>query len=404
MKEHEDLMKKLALGYIPQPEMLEVERKKGKLHIGIPKEVSIHEKRVPLSPNDVKVLVSNGHELIIESGAGKGANYDDRDYAEAGARVVHSPQEVYKAGIILKVEPPSVEEITLMQYNQVLISALQLAIQPKDFLKKLMQKKVTAIAFDYITDSEGIFPIIRAMSEIAGITAVQVAAELLSNVHEGQGLMLGGISGIPPAEIVIIGAGTVAEYAVRAALGVGATVKVFDKNIYRLRRLQNNIGRQLYTSVMQPSILQEALSSCDVAIGAMRSETGRAPIVVTEEMVKEMKAGSVIVDVSIDQGGCFETSEVTTHEHPTFKKYGVIHYCVPNLASRIARTASLALSHVLSPILMDMGEYGGLEEGIRTFRGIRNGVYIYKGILTNRYLGERFSLPYKDLDLLLTAF
>lgn len=403
MKEKENLMKKLALGMMPQPEMLAVETKKGKLFIGIPKEISLQEKRIPLTPGDVKVLINNGHEIIVESGAGKGANYDDRDYSEAGARIAYSPEEVYKAHIILKIEPPSIEEIEKMQYNQFLISALQIAIQPKDYLKRLMQKKITAVAFDFITDDEGIFPIIRAMSEIAGTTAIHVAAELLSNINEGQGLMLGGISGIPPAEVVIIGAGTVGEYAARAALGVGASVKLFDNNIYKLRRLQNNIGQRVYTSVIQPSVLRQALTNADVAIGALRTEAGRSPIVVTEEMVKDMKAGAVIIDVSIDQGGCFETSEVTTHEHPTFRKYGVIHYCVPNIASRVARTSSTALSHVLTPILINLGENGGVEEGAKFNYGIRNGIYVYKGILTNRYLGEKFGLPYKDIDLLLAA-
>jgi alanine dehydrogenase len=310
---------------------------------------------------------------------------------------------VYKAGLILKVEPPKLEEIELMQHGQTLISALQLPVQPKNFLQKLMRKKITALAYDYIKDSDGIYPIVRAMSEIAGNAGVLIAAEMLSNINKGQGLMFGGISGVAPTEVVIIGAGTVGEFAARSSLGLGASVKVFDNSTHKLRRLQNAIGTRIFTSVIQPKELQRALKNADVVIGALRAFEGRTPIVVTENMVSEMKPGSVIVDVSIDKGGCVETSEVTTHENPTFTKYGVVHYCVPNIASRVAKTASLALSNIFAPTLIDAGEEGGVEGMIRKYPGIRNGIYIYKGMLTNKYLGEMFNLPYKDIGLLLAV-
>lgn len=403
MSTSDELLKSLAQGFMPQEEMLEVAKKKSSLQIGIPKETSIQEKRVPVVPDAVAVLVNNGHEVIIETGAGEGSSFSDKDYSEVGGQIVFSTEEVYKANMILKVEPPSLQEIDMMQHGQLLISALQLPIQPKNFIKKLLAKKITAIAFDYIKDPEGVLPIVSAMSEIAGNTSVLIAAEYLSHSNKGQGQMFGGISGVSPTEVIILGAGTVGEYAARSALGLGASVKVFDNNIQKLRRLQEAVGQRIHTSVIQPRVLAKALTTADVVIGAINSKIGRAPIVVTEEMVSHMKDFSVIVDVSIDKGGCIETSEVTNHDAPVFSKYGVIHYCVPNIASRVARTASYALSNVITPTIVDTGESGGLESMIKSYLGIQNGVYIYKGVLTNKYLAETFSLPYKDINLLLMA-
>ena len=403
MPTSDDLLKSLAHGFMPQEEMLEVARKKSSLQIGIPKETSIQEKRIPLVPDAVALLVNNGHEVIIETGAGEGCSFSDKDYSEAGAQIVYGTEEVYKANMILKVEPPTLEEIDLMQHGQLLISALQLPIQPKDFLKKLISKKITAVAFDFIKDPEGILPIVTAMSEIAGNTAILIAAEYLSNQRNGQGQMFGGISGVSPTEVVILGAGTVGEFAARTAVGLGASVKVFDNNIHKLRRLQTAVGQRLQTSIVQPKVLLKALKTADVVIGAISSKIGRAPIIVTEEMVKCMKDYSVIVDVSFDKGGCIETSEITSHQAPVFNKHGVIHYCVPNIASRVARTASYALSNVIAPTIIDTGEFGGIDAMIRSYVGIQNGVYIYKGILTNKYLAETFNMPYKDINLLLMA-
>ncbi len=403
MSTSDDLLKSLAQGFMPQEEMLEVAPKKSKLQIGIPKETSIQERRVPVVPDAVAVLVSNGHEVIVETGAGDGSSFSDKDYSEAGATVVFTTNEVYKASMILKVEPPTLQEIDLMQHGQLLISALQLPIQPKNFIKKLMAKKITAIAFDYIKDPQGMLPIVSVMSEIAGNTSILIAAEYLSNLHKGQGQMFGGIAGVSPTEVVVLGAGTVGEFAARSALGLGASVKVFDNNTHKLRKLQSKLGQRVATSVLQPKVLEKALKSADVVIGAISTTVGRAPIVVTEEMVSQMKDFSVIVDVSIDKGGCVETSEVTSHDAPIFSKYGVIHYCVPNIASRVSRTASYALSNVITPTILDTGEYGGLEAMIKSYMGIQNGVYVYKGVLTNKYLADTFGLPYKDINLLLMA-
>ena len=386
---------------MPKEEMLEVPRKKGALFIGIPKETSFQEKRVALVPEAVGLLVANGHRVRIEAKAGEGANFTDNEYSEAGAEICVDKHDIYKCDIICKVAPPSEDEVNMMSGNQTFISALQLATQPKEILQKLIEKKITAIAWDYIRDEEGVFSIVRTMGEIAGTTSILIAGELLSSFSNGKGIMLGGIAGVQPTEVVVIGAGTVGEFATRAASGLGASVKVFDSSLTRLRRLQNDIGSRVFTSIIQPKVLAKAIRRADIVIGALRSNVGKTPCVVSEEMIQSMKAGSVVIDLSIDQGGCFETSRVTNHIDPVFTKHGVIHYCVPNIASRVSRTASFALSNIFSPLILEMGEKGGVVDLVRMHSGFRNGVYIYKGILTNEILGEVFDLNYKDINLLL---
>lgn len=398
-----DILKQLMQSgsLLPKEEMLEIARKKGSLYIGIPKETSFQERRVALVPETVSLLVANGHRVKIETKSGEGSNFSDNDYSEAGAEICHRKEEIFECDIIFKVAPPSEEEVEMMKGNQTLISALQISIQPKRILQMLMDKKITAVAWDYIRDESGVYPVVRTLGEIAGTTSILVAGELLSSFSKGKGIMLGGVAGVQPTEVVVIGAGTVGEYATRAAIGLGASVKVFDDSLSKLRRLQNSLGVRIYTSVIQPKVLAKALMRCDVAIGALRAPLGRTPCVVTEEMVQQMKDGSVIVDVSIDQGGSFETSRVTNHDHPTYESHGVIHYCVPNIASRVARTASFALSNIFSPILIEMGNKGGCKELIAHNVGFRGGVYIYRGTLTSEVLGKVFDLRYKDIELLL---
>ena len=387
----------------PQESLLEVRNKKNKLYIGIPKETSFQENRIAITPLSVATLVNNGHTVILESNAGMGANFTDNNYSEQGAQIVYDTAQVYQADIILKIAPPTLAEIAMMKMNQTLISALQTSTIKAEYLHALISKKITALCFENLQDEGGTLSVVRAMSEIVGATSILIAAEYLSNVFNGKGLMLGGITGVPPTEIVILGAGTVGEYAARTAIALGAEVKVFDPSIYKLRRLQNNIGSRVFTSVIQPIVLEKAITTCDVAIGAMRAKAGRSPSLVTEETVSNMKPNSVIIDVSIDQGGCFETSEVTNHTNPVFRKYDVIHYCVPNIASRVARTATYALTNIFAPILIDIGEHGGLKNVIWEKAGVRNAVYIYQGHLTSPVFGERFNIPSKDLDLLIVS-
>ena len=385
---------------LPQEERLEVLKQKGNLFIGIPKETAFQEKRVCLAPDAVYALVNNGHRVLLEAGAGIGASFSDKDYSEAGAEITKDTTKVFSCPIILKIEPPSTDEIELINPQAILISALQLKTQAKSYFETLASKRITALAFEFIRDEDGAYPVVRQLSEIAGNASVLIAAELLSNVNNGNGLMFGNISGVPPTEVVIIGAGTVGEFAVRSALGIGANVRVFDNSITKLRNLQAKLGRTIYTSTMQPKNLLKALKRCDVAIGAVRGKN-RSPILVSEFMVENMKPGSVIIDVSIDMGGCFETSDITNHNHPTFEKHGVIHYCVPNIPARYSRTASVSISNIFTPYLLEIGEHGGLENALRFDRGLKNGLYFYHGILTNKSVADWFDLDFNDANLLI---
>lgn len=390
--------------FLPQEEMLEVKKRKNNLVLGIPRETAFQENRVALAPEAVSLLVSNGHRVLVESTAGENAFFPDNEYSEAGGEIVYSPEEVFKANIILKVSPLTDQEMSYLKTAQVIFSALAMPMQKDGYFKALASKKATAIAFELIRDKTNSFPLVRSMSEIAGNTAVLIAAEYLSDRKYGKGRMFGGFSGITPSEVVILGAGTVGEYAVRAAMGLGAMVKVFDNSIYKLRSLQSNLSTRVFTSIIQPKVLLKALKTADVVIGALHSHWGRTPIVVTEEMVGQMKYGSVIVDVSIDQGGCIETSEITNHSDPVFRKLGVTHYCVPNIASRVPHTASYAFSNFFAPVLLSIGENGGLENMLKLDPGVRQGVYMFNGTLTNQYIGEYFNIPYQDIDLLMAAF
>lgn len=385
---------------LPQEEMLEVLKRKGELFIGIPKETSFQEKRVCLTPDAISALVTNGHKVLLESGAGEGANFSDKDYSEAGAEITKDTAKVFSCPMLLKVEPPSLEEIKLINPQTIIISALQLKTQHKKYFEALATKRITGIAFEFIKDEDGAYPAVSCLSEIAGTASILIASELLTNITSGNGLMFGNISGVPPVEVVIIGAGTVGEFAARSAIGLGANVKVFDNSITKLRNIQTNLGRALYTSTVQPKNLIKSLKRCDVAIGAVRGKN-RAPVVVTETMVESMKPGSVIIDVSIDMGGCFETSEVTTHLNPTFVRHGITHYCVPNIPARYSRTSSVSLSNIFTPYLLHIGEHGGIENALRFDKGLKNGLYLYHGILTNKSVADWFNLSYSDINLLI---
>ena len=387
----------------PKEEMLEVKSRFKQLQIGIPKESSFQENRVSLTPDSVGLLVANGHRVIIEKGAGDASNFLDKEYTDKGAKVAYSKEEVFKANFILKIEPPTKSELELMQRGQRLISAVQMSTQSTVFFKVLNKKNITAFGFEFIKDKQDKLPLVRSMSEIAGNTSLLIAGEYLSNVNNGKGLMLGGISGLMSTSVVVIGAGTVGEYACRTALGLGASVVVFDNSVSKLRRLQNNINQRISTSSIQPKALMKSLRRADVVISALQVGDGKVPCIVTEDMVMDMKKGAVVIDVSIDQGGSFETSEVTTHKKPTFIKHDVIHYCVPNIASRVSRTASMAISNILTPILLRIADEGGVENAIRKHDCLRKGVYAFNGSLTNDVLSRNFKLPFKDLDLIMST-
>lgn len=389
---------------MPAEERLEVKKKKSSLKIGVPREIAFQENRVSLAPDSVGLIVSHGHEVYVQRGAGRNAHFTDEEYAEAGATLTETAAEIYNCNFILKVAPMLLSEIDLLQSRQTVVSALHYTMQSAEYFRKLMLHKTTAVAFEFIKDQSNIFPVLKAMSEISGYAAIQIAAEYLSNNDIGKGKLLGGVPGIAPVEVVILGAGTVGTFAARAALGFGAEVKVFDNQIYKLRALQNNVGAQIFTSIIQPKVLSKTLKNADIVIGALHSKRNRPTMVVSENMVSEMKPGSVIVDVSIDQGGCIETSSVTTHKDPVFIKHDVIHYCVPNIPSRVPQTASYGLSNFFTPVIIDMGEEGGIEFFLKVNPLLRQGIYMYNGILTNHMIGQNFGLPSKELDLLLASF
>ncbi len=394
---------KPSFAFETQEEVLDIPHRSKPLLIGIPKEIAFQENRIGLTPDAVSVLVANGHEVMVETLAGSGSRYTDNDYSEAGARIVFEKEEVYKCPILVKTAPPVEADLPFLQMHQTIISPLHLSALKKELIEKLMAKKITALAIENIKDENQNYPILRSMGEITGSAVMLIAGQYLSNFNQGKGVLLGGVSGVPPTKVVIIGADIIGEFATRNALALGASVKVFDNNVSRLQRLQNNLGQRVWTSVLEPKILAKQLKTCEVAVGALRNEFGRAPIVVTEEMVAAMRPGSIIIDVAIDRGGCFETSELTNHAHPIIIKHEVLHYGVPNIPSGFARTASQAISNVLMPLLIQIGDQGGLEEIIWQQVHLREGIYLYKGALTDFYISEKFNLKFMDLNLLIAS-
>jgi alanine dehydrogenase len=393
-----------STAFMPKEEQLETAVRHKKISIGIPSDKKNDEKRVALTPEAVNLLVENENEVILQKGAGAGANYSDKDYAENGAIITDSPARVFSADAVIKVAPFTLQEVEYLKGNQIVMSFLNVLQLSEETLGKLIRKKVTAIALEKIRDSNGVMPVMESMSEISGVTSVLIASDYLSNHHGGKGVLLGGITGVTPTEVVIIGANTAGEYAARAALGLGSVVKIFDPSLHNLRRFQNLINQRLQTSVFHPQVLKKALKSADVLIGAIELENLRPWYYITEDMVKSMKKGAVIIDLSIDRGGCIETTECRALRDPVYEKHGVIHFSAWNLPSRVARTASIALSNIFNPLFQNIAEAGGIIQLLKNDRGIRNGVYLFNGILTNETLGQKFGAMSKDLDLLISAF
>ncbi|TVR19424.1 MAG: alanine dehydrogenase [Balneolaceae bacterium] len=374
------------------------------LKIGLPKETSNDERRISLTPGGVSILTANGHEIVVEKNAGIDAHFSDRDYEEAGAVIAYSAEELFRTSeMIVKVAPPTNTELSWMQPNQILLSALHLGHTSQQFMNTLINKGICAIGYEFLKSEDGEFPIVRMMHEITGSMAVQIAAHYLENSSNGQGIMLGGISGIPPATVAILGAGITGEYAARTALGYGAQVFVMDNNLTQLRRLENALDRRIITATANHQYLSTALGSADVVIGAAMTEGERAPCWVTDPMVQNMKPGSVIVDTVIDQGGCVSSSEPTTHSNPVFTKYDVVHYCVPNIPSNVARTATYALNNVIVPYLIELGDAGGIQQCLWKNTALRNGTYTYKKHLTKKALADQFDIPFRDIDVLIAS-
>ncbi len=394
----------LEAGVLTKEKKKPVDRKGQTLIIGVPKEASDDERRVAIAPAGVATLVANGHRVLVGQGAGEGANFADTEYADAGAEISPSAADVYaNSNLIVKVGPPTEDEAAMLQERQVLISALHLGNTSPDFLKTTIDRGVTGLGFEFIRDSDGSLPIVRMMHEIMGSMAIQIAARYLESAEDGRGVMLGGISGVPPANVVILGAGVVGEWAARTALGFGAHVIVLDNDLGALRSIEHYLGRGITTAMATEQYLSGALQTADVVIGAMMAAGKRSPIIVTEEMVASMRDGAVIVDTMMDQGGCIETSQRTTHSDPVFRRHGVIHYGVPNMPSNAARTATYALTNVLVPYVIKIGEAASVNEALWMDVGLRNGTYVYRKHLTKKSLAQMFGIPHRDIELLIAS-
>jgi alanine dehydrogenase len=406
MGEKKDILRNIlgSSQLLPQEERLAVSFEKKTMTIGIPKELFYQERRVVIVPSAAAMLVENGNRVLIERGAGEAANFPDMLYSEAGAEIVDTAGEAFKCDVVVKIVPPTPDELAMMRDRVILVSALYFRGQRREYFRRLMKKKITALSYEHIRDRSNTHPVLHSISEIVGNAAVLIGAEYLSDSGWGRGKMLGGFTGINPSEVIIIGAGTVGENAARAALGFGALVKIFDDSHSKLARVQNNLGGRVYTSIIQPDVLSKSLLTADVVIGALYPVRGRNNLVITEEMVKKMKKGSVIVDVSIDKGGCSETSRETSHDKPVYKLHGVTHYCVPNISSRTPHTSSYAISNFMGPFLSDLTDAGGLIRLLAINKGVRNGVYTFKGHMVMESISEYFNLPYYNLELLLASY
>ena len=375
-----------------------------RLSIGIPKEDIDAETRLALTPEGVAIVTEEGHSVYVQRGAGDGMSYSDLQFSEAGAFLVDDASEVFSADIVLKIAPPTIKELNMMQDRSAILSMLQLTNLSADCIKLMIKKKMTAIAYELIKDEQKNFPVVNSISEIEGNTAIAVAAELMSNERGGKGLLLGGVAGITPTEVIILGAGITGSVAARTALALGAQVKIFDHDINKLRKIQHYLGQQVFTSVIQPNVIFRALSSADAVIGNLRYINGSERFMVSEALVKTMKSGAIIIDMSVDQGGCFETSECRTLKNAVYEKHGVIHYCVPNISVRVARTTSMALSNIFAPIILKIGNSGGIKPAINESAGFRNGAYIFGGILVNRLIGSYYGISSNDIGLLLAGY
>ncbi len=372
------------------------------MRIGIPKENIFEEKRVALAPAGVDALIRAGHTVYIQSGAGEGSNLSDEDYSQTGAVIVYSQEEVYRrAELIAKVSPLTDDETELLQENQILFSFLHLAVSTKTTIEKLLQKNVTAIGYELIENETGL-PVLHSMSEIAGQLSIQIAERYLeSYVKGGRGILLGGITGVAPAAVVILGAGVVGTTAARAALGRGAQVIVIDKDLNRLRRIDSAFRQKITTVMANPYTISRGVKFADVLIGAVLIKGEKTPHLVTEEMVKNMKNGSVIIDVSIDQGGCIETSHVTTISDPIYSTHNVIHYCVPNMPALVSKTASYGLNNASLGYIQNIAD-NGLANALLGDDGLSKGVCTYQGSCSNEAIANIFNLEYRKLRIFST--
>lgn len=391
--------------FLPEEKRCCLKEKYNSLLIGIPCETGDFEKRLPLTPEAIAILCDQGHHVIVETGAGEAIHYPDHLFSEAGAEITDIPARVWECDIVIKMAIPLPAQVAMMKSRATLISLLQLSLFSPETLTLMADRRINAVAYDFITDQHGNCPIINQIREIEGRTAVVLAADLLTNENGGKGILLGGCAGVSPTEVVILGAGRAGSEAARTAIALGALVKVFDRQVESLRAVQHTLGTSTFTSTFHPKVLQNALRSADVVIGALRIEKGEKHFFVSADMIRQMKPGALIIDLSVDQGGCFETSICPVNQYEVFfEQHGVLHYCFPNISSRVARTTTISLSNHVLPILQEIADAGSIIDYIRENAHFRNGVYFYNGKLVNPTVGEHFDYPWSDIMLFLTSF
>lgn len=361
------------------------------MRIGIPKEVKNHEYRVGATPGKVKILINAGHEVIVESKAGEAIGFTDDMYREAGAKI-GAKEDVYNAEMVVKVKEPQPSEYPLIKPDQILFCYLHLAPDPEQ-TKALIESGAIAIAYETVVDKRGGLPLLTPMSEIAGRISIQAGATALQMAHGGKGVLLGGVPGVPPGRVVVIGGGIVGTQAARMAMGLGADVVILDNNLHRLRELDVAFHFRLKTLFSSPVNVEKAIREADLVVGAVLIPGKSAPKLITKEMVREMEKGSVLVDVAIDQGGCSETSRPTTHSDPLYVVDGVVHYCVTNMPGACARTATEALTNATLPFTLKIAELGA-QKAILTDACLHPGLNICKGMVTNECVAEDLGYDY----------
>ena len=368
------------------------------MNFGVPKEIRDQEKRVGITPAGAHALVRHGHKVFIETHAGQGAVFSDEDYLKEGAQVVYSPEEAWgRADVVLKIAPPQPVEYERLGEGQVLMAFLTLVVAPSGLIQALLEKRVTAISMENIEDGEGGYPVLAVMSEVGGRMAPIIAAQYLQSSYGGLGILISGVAGVPAADVVILGGGTVGKNAARTALGLGAQVKVLDVNAKQLRHLDEAFSGRVTTMIANPYNIEKVLRYANVLIGAVRVHGERTPVLITREMVRRMRKRAVIVDMSVDHGGCLETTHPTTHANPAYLEEGVLHYCVPNIPSNVPRTATHALTNVVVPYLVKIGRMG-LAQALFTDPGFSRGVNLHNGRVVKEAVGQAHDLTSERLE------
>ena len=372
------------------------------MKVGILKEIKVEENRVAMTPSGVEVMLANGHEILVEKSAGVGSGFSDDAYVAAGAEIITTPAEIYAdADMVMHVKEPQPSEYDLVREGQIVFTYFHFA-PDEPLTRAFIKNKSIAIAYETVEGAKGDLPLLTPMSEVAGRMSIQEGAKYLERFYGGRGILLGGVTGVAPASVVVIGAGVVGTNAAQMACGLGAKVYLLDMNLERLRYLSEVMPKNCFPMMSSPSLLRELVLEADVVIGAVLVAGTKAPKLVTREMLKSMKKGAVIVDVAIDQGGCFETSKATTHKDPVYEVEGVIHYCVANMPGAVPVTSTMALTNATLPYAVQIANKGWKQAALDSY-GIKTGLNIVKGMVTYKGVADAFDLEYTPVDEVLVS-